>query len=498
MLAAQFKAVLVGLLRRLLRSSPLTLLRSSRGSSSRSLLLGILRGLFLALVRLYYPRRTLLGGDWLPASGPVLLVANHPNGLLDPMVLRLAVGRPVRFLAKATFFRNPVARLAMESFDSIPVYRAQDAAAGAGDTAQNEQSFALSREALAQGEWLALFPEGTSHSDPQMRPLKTGAARIALSTAAALDVDIAPRESTDHPGLAAGQGAGRDVSIVPVGLAYEAKTVFRSDVLLLVGRPISARDHLPTFRADEREAVAKLTGEIRRALDAVVLQAETTDLLEGVARVAAWTATDPLTAADPVQQRRRSRALLDAYRRMREKDPEAVEEIVRAARDYARVLHHLGVSDPWALEVRPVDRGRALWSLAKLMFTAPFALVGLLTSYLPYRLAAPVAARVAREEDVLGTAKLLTGSLFVGLGWLAEIGTAALVLGGWGALVMALLAPTGGYAALRLGELLEESREARRHLSLRRNRPAEVARLVARRQALAQKITETLVDGERA
>ena len=61
----------------------------------------------------------------------------------------------------------------------------------------------------------------------------------------------------------------------------------------MIGRPLSPTPHLPTWQRDERAAVEALTGEIRQALDAVVLQAETTDLLAGIAQVAAWTADDP-------------------------------------------------------------------------------------------------------------------------------------------------------------------------------------------------------------
>jgi 1-acyl-sn-glycerol-3-phosphate acyltransferase len=87
---------------------------------SGRLLRSLLRRLFFALVRLYYPRRQVLGLEHLPVDGPrdtervpVLFTANHPNGLLDPLVLALAVGRPVRFLAKSTFFKHAPGRLAM-------------------------------------------------------------------------------------------------------------------------------------------------------------------------------------------------------------------------------------------------------------------------------------------------------------------------------------------------------------------------------------------------
>src|SRR4029077_3893194 len=128
-----------------------------------------------------------------------------------PMVLRVATGAPARFLAKGTLFRNPFTRLAMDAFGSIPIHRAQESGARAGDASRNDESFARCRAELAAGGALALFPEGVSHSDPQLRPLKTGAARIALSAEA------------EHDGRL---GA----VLVPVGLHYDRKARFRSSV----------------------------------------------------------------------------------------------------------------------------------------------------------------------------------------------------------------------------------------------------------------------------
>ena len=440
----------------------------------------ILRRLCLALVRLYYPRRQVLGLEHLPGGSdapPVLFVANHPNGLLDPLVLALVVGRPVRFLAKSTFFKNPLGRLAMSCFDAIPVYRTQDLpAADAGDrNSRNEASFESSRQALAAGQWLALFPEGTSHSDPQLRPLKTGAARIALSAAAT-----------------AADGRAGSLAVVPVGLAYESKAIFRSAVQVVFGRPLSPEPQLPTWRRDERAAVEALTGEIRQALDAVVLQAETTDLLAGIAQVAAWTADDPAAAADPRRREQRARQLLAGYQRMRERDPARVERIVQAARDYSRWLQHLGVHDPWALEVPRVTIGQLLRSMAKLAVTAPLALAGAALGWLPYRAAAPFAARVTDETDVLGTVKLMSGALFVSLAWAVETTLAGLWWGTPGALGVLALAPAGGYAALRFSELAAEAAQARHHLQLRRSDPVLVARVIARRRSLAQQVAEAL------
>ena len=114
-----------------------------------------------------------------------------------------------------------------------PIYRAHESGARGGDASRNDASFARCRAELAAGGALALFPEGVSHSDPQLRPLKTGAARIALSAEA------------EHDGKLG-------VTLVPVGLYYERKALFRSSVLLVVGEPIAVAPLLDDYRRDER------------------------------------------------------------------------------------------------------------------------------------------------------------------------------------------------------------------------------------------------------
>ncbi len=445
---------------------------------------GLVRGLVAILVRLFYPRMAVEGGAQIPGSGPVIFVLNHPNGLLDPLVLWLAVGRPVRFLAKNTMFGNPLGRLAMTAFGSIPVYRQRDVAPGAASTPQssavrNEQSFAVCRQALARGEWMALFPEGTSHSDPQLKPLKTGAARIALS---------AEREYGDTHGTALG------VTIIPVGLEYERKARFRSGVLLLVGSPLAVTPRLPGYMSDERSAVEALTDDIRAALDEVVLQAETRDLLAGVERVASWTVGDEGNAADIAAHNRRARQMLDGYRALAKRDPARVELIAADARDYARTLRRLGVRDPWALEFEVVSPARAIRAAAGLAVTAPVALVGALLGWLPYRLAVPAAARITSEEDLEGTVKLLVGSLFLLLAWLGEAALAGFVFAPAWALLPLVVGPAAGYVALRFDEAWSDTREALRHVWLRAVHFDKIRRLADHRRALADDIARALAE----
>lgn len=117
--------------------------------------------------------RARYAGDRVPATGPALLVANHPNSLLDPTLVVAAAQRPVRFLAKAPLFSDRKIGWLVKAAGAIPVYRRAD------DPAQmnrNEDAFRAVWEALGSGSAVGIFPEGTSHSEPSMAPLRTGAA----------------------------------------------------------------------------------------------------------------------------------------------------------------------------------------------------------------------------------------------------------------------------------------------------------------------------------
>src|SRR2546427_638345 len=144
-----------------------------------------------------------------------MFVLNHPSGLIDPAFLLCLAPRRVSLLAKAPLFRMPVIGFFCRAFEAIPVHRRQDVGS---DPSQNRETFDTARAVLARGAAIAIFPEGQSHSDPKLRPLKTGAARIAF-------------------GAAAGLAQSSPMRIVPAGLYYRAKRTFRSAALLHFGEP---------------------------------------------------------------------------------------------------------------------------------------------------------------------------------------------------------------------------------------------------------------------
>lgn len=406
----------------------------------------LLMALCRLLVRLFFRKVVVVARDRVPADGPVLFVLNHPSGLVDPLLILCTAPRAVSFLAKAPLFRTPVVRYFVTAFQCLPVYRQQDGA----DPKKNREIIERSVSLLEAGNALAIFPEGTSHSDPRLKPLKTGAARIALSASA--------------PEAA----AARPVSVVPVGLYYTAKTTFRSEATLFYGDAIQTpRLSLDDTLQPPRDAVASLTEQIRQALDAVTLQADTAETLSlaesaetlmTAAEREAGVLPEPTESAQALEAFQAKRQLLEGYAALSRTLPGRVQELVTRIRRFEAQLEvlDLPLDQPPRYPLLPAVR-YVFVSLIILTLGAPLALAGLAVHYPAYVLIDHLAHRMAKgEADVLASLKLVAGLLLFPASWLLASGVVWVVSGGRAAALGLLLWPVLGYAALGYTERLAD------------------------------------------
>jgi 1-acyl-sn-glycerol-3-phosphate acyltransferase len=132
-----------------------------------------------AFIRLFFRRVGTRGIENVPARGPVIFAANHPNMLMDPLLIGTVQPRSLSFLAKATLFRSPLLGRFLSACGVLPVYRRKDSA---GEMTKNELTFEACFELLERGGAICLFPEGVSHPREAVLSLKTGCARIRRET----------------------------------------------------------------------------------------------------------------------------------------------------------------------------------------------------------------------------------------------------------------------------------------------------------------------------
>lgn len=132
------------------------------------------------LTRLMFRQRW-VGTENVPATGGVILVANHIS-LLDPFTIAAFTydaGRLPRFMIKSTVFDVVFVGRLLRAVRQIPVRRGTEEATSA---------LSLAQQALAAGELVVVYPEGTVTRDPDWWPMqpKTGLARLWLATDAAV------------------------------------------------------------------------------------------------------------------------------------------------------------------------------------------------------------------------------------------------------------------------------------------------------------------------
>lgn len=359
-------------------------------------------------LRVFFRRLEVRHPERLRLPGPLMLCSNHPNTLMDPLVTAIQRHEPIAFLAKSTFFKNPILGAIMRSGNCIPIYRRQDAEGSANApspaqlAASNEASFGRCYDYLERGGTVMIFPEGTSVSERRLRPLKTGAARIALGTEARHDFKLG-------------------LKLVCVGTNYFDPSHFRSDVLLNVAAPIEVASYAARYREDPDAAADELTEEIRLRLTrrlVISRAAEDDQLAQQVERTFGDHLNpddDPTTLYDNFQL---SRTLLDAVAWFEQHDPGRLAALRGALTTYLADLGQHKLDDE-ALDQgqRP---GTRLADYLNLVLGFPVWLYGLITNYIPYKIPSVVAYRATKETEFIAAIMLGVGIVTFPLAYAIE------------------------------------------------------------------------------
>lgn len=378
------------------------------------------------LVGLFFRRVEVSGIEHIPQTGGGILIAWHPNGLLDPALMISTFPRTVVFGARHGLFKWPVIGRIMKALGTVPIYRASDLKDANDETRRsaNRQSLDDLARAVCVGGFAALFPEGVSHDDPFLQELKTGAARLYYRA----------RQ------LCAEQGV--PPVIIPVGLHYDDKTTFRSNALVEYHAPMQIPSELlGPIDEDDDETFRARSSELTRVLEPVLQEVthatESWELNHMMNRARSLMRAErakragvSLRAPDMAERALGMARVWKAYYARLATAPDEVEKLLERVAAYDRALEEVDLDDddldkPPAIESKWIPVLLALQAAVVFLVFPPVLLLGILINAPAYFLIRPIARAASKQYKDTATIKLLAGLVLFPLSWLV----AALLVG---------------------------------------------------------------------
>jgi glycerol-3-phosphate O-acyltransferase/dihydroxyacetone phosphate acyltransferase len=395
----------------------------------------LLRFLLGTAVGVFFRRIEVEGIEKVPDTGPILLLPNHPNALVDALVILMQLKRPVSLTAKSTLANNALLRFFIRVSKVILLHRKQDTGLGA-DRSRNVNALEECQNRLLQGAAICLFPEGQSHSDPSLRPFRWGAARIALEFTQTMVSSEA-------------------LKIIPVGLNFLQKDQFRSDVWIRFGEPIDVSQWVidypqggPTELTEEIEKhVRDLTLNFDRRRDSV--------LMDWAAELIATGGLPPV----PIGQKEENvsghvsmvRLIRDGYENLKEKKAAQIDELRSRITQYRRELRRLGIA-PAEVYIL-MTAWRAVFFLIQettvLLVGLPVAVWGVVNHFIPALMVRGVARKLTVEKDQWASNTVFPAVILFPLFYMIQITLAWFYLSPWVATAYMIGLPISGYAAVR-------------------------------------------------
>ncbi|MCH8272052.1 MAG: 1-acyl-sn-glycerol-3-phosphate acyltransferase [Candidatus Marinimicrobia bacterium] len=339
--------------------------------------------------------------EFIPTEGPLIIAANHPSSIMDALVLGVKTPREIHYIGHSALFSNAFISKFLLAMGIIPVYRRED---NQEKNVNNEDMFQAAYKILKEGKCIGIFPEGTSQTDRKVLKLKTGTARIALG---------AEKQNDFNLGL----------SIIPLGLYFTARHRFRSKVLLNFGKPIPISEFKEIYEKDEYEGVHRLTDRISDELVKLtvnVKKSELDDFVVDLEKIYKANLKIDLEEDEILQSKSEifkdmflTQQLADAVTYYMEQSPDDVNALMRDVKNYRLKLDRLQLHDSQLRrDIKKTNVSKRSW---KVIFWSivgfPIWIVGVLTNYIPYKLAEYIGNKVGYDQTKTSSVLMIGGGI---------------------------------------------------------------------------------------
>lgn len=350
---------------------------------------------FLArtLVEIFFARIVVHGRDKPLLAQGAIIVANHPNTFIDPVILTAIMPGRLSYWAKSTLWNAAILGSILDRLGAIPIYRKEDA--GGDRESANQKSFGSAVKRLNQKGLVLIFPEGVSKTGLSLKPVKTGTARLGFQYLEQAE-------------------PGSRLPLIPVAVDYEEPSIFRSTVTVRIGDPINLESHMDAYREDPRGAVLNVTGKLADSLRDMLPHLNDPELEELVHAIQDLYGARLLQVMESDDENDARHAIAKAVNHYQSMDPDTVYLFYQRIKAYQAERVRLATPD----NHEPVSLRTILGILATTFSPAG---LGLIINWPPYRATARLVEAFGSKSVWLATTKLAVGAAAF-ITWYAFLG----------------------------------------------------------------------------
>ena len=310
-------------------------------TQERSVIYEVLRPAVWSGINFFFRRVVVRNKHKIPTDRPVIIVANHQNALLDPVVLCVSSRRQLHWLTRADVFKNKGVSAFLHRINMMPVYRERDRVADLHD--RNNAIFRECYRRMQQNAVIGIFPEGTHRGKKQLVPLKKGLARLVVG---------------------AYESGVRNLCILPVGLDYESFYEPQQDLIVTFGDVIEVESLVEAELKNHPKLHAEITRIVHEALTNIMIHVNHDDVYSEILSLKPL--LDELHSADGIGEKYNRFHALASYLDSHTEHHHFLNHEVNAFRTLGHQLH---------IEEHRFERNMAWWRWPALLVGLPFAVL---------------------------------------------------------------------------------------------------------------------------
>ena len=356
-------------------------------------------------LKVFFRRILVHNKQLLRTDAPLLIVANHPNTFMDPMLIAHLLNQQVYFLANGGVF-NSITKILFRQLNMVPIYRKADASTNVGVNMreQNNKAFSTCYEYLGKKRTILIFPEGSSIIERRLRELKTGTARIALGAELENNFEL-------------------NLQILPIGVNYSDATRFRSEVFINVGEPISLKDFKEKYNSETNEIANEQTNSVKelteiieeKLLELMIVTSDEAEdkFIQNIEKIYKnrLFEDENISLDAKIKDFELTKHIIKATKYFEATSPNVLENFKIKLDSYLGNLQKLKISDAVFNQSKKNKNilAASLFSMFFMTVCFPFFVFGFLNNYLPYKLPSLISRKITDDETFFAPIMLASG-----------------------------------------------------------------------------------------